>query len=170
MKKSKKFMIIFMFTVLILIICIIIINREPCEVEGCNNRKLENSKFCIDHTCGLSNCPNQKRDNMIFCDYHLDYYSNDNKKDDSEYDTTVLTDNQLKQARAAVDDYIKLLMEKQSNILGVNIIRDVPEVSGTYIKYECNVVREDDNINLATISVLMESDGNFKVTGLTYND
>lgn len=61
-------------------------------------------------------------------------------------------------------------MDKQSNILAVNLINDYPEYVSKYsCSFRCNVVREDDNMNLGTIHLSINSDGTFEVDKLIYD-
>lgn len=148
----------------IFIILIALYNETICDVNGCNNKCVKNGKYCIEHTCEIEGCVAQKSVAHSMCYYHFDEHIK-NYEDDNKI---ILTDSQIKEARAVVDNYIELLMSKQPNILGINIINDTPETSSLFIKYSCNVVREDDDTNLATIYVSMDKDGKFEVNSLEY--
>ena len=88
-----------------------------------------------------------------------------------ETNKIILTDSQTKQARIVVDDYIKTLILEQSDILNVNIINDIPDTTTLYIKYHCNIVKKNDDTNLATIYVLLDDkDNKFQVDRLEYDD
>ena len=97
-----------------------------------------------------------------FCAYHKEKYSQENQ--------IRLSDSQLKDVRDVVDNYCKQLMSNQSNILGINFLNENPETSTLYITYRCNVVREDDDTNLATIYLFINSDGSFEVDRLMYDE
>ena len=81
-----------------------------------------------------------------------------------------MTDSQIEQSKIVVENYIKTLISKQSDILSINIINDIPETTTLYIKYRCNVVRKNDDTNLATIYVLFDDkNGSFHIERLEYD-
>ena len=137
--------------------------KQPVHLIVVITKESKNGNYCIDHTCSVDGYTAQKSIGSLECYYHLNNYQEENKID--------LTDSQIKQARIVVEDYIKTLMSKQSDILSVNIINDIPETTTLYIKYRCNVVRKNDDTNLATIYVsLDDKDNSFKVDGLEYDE
>lgn len=88
-----------------------------------------------------------------------------------EEDRLELTDSQISEIKQVVKEYTDNLMEKQDNILAVNLLGDVPSsVYKTGITFNCNVVRTDSDTNLATIYIVMNSDGSFKVQSLMYDN
>lgn len=81
-----------------------------------------------------------------------------------------MTESQISKAKKAINEYVQNLMEKQSDILGVNLLSDDPDVVLDYVlTYRCNVVRKDSDMNLATIYVSIVEDGTFKATKLLYD-
>ena len=152
------------------------INKYICKAENCNepcvNYKIGhetfNGSYCEEHTCIETDCYNGVEFGQFgdgkHCTYHksqIDYF---------EENKIILTNFQIEEVKKVVNDYIELLISKQSNILAVNLINDTPDTGTMYIKYRCNVVREDSDINLATIYVLMHDDGTFRVTKLEYDE
>lgn len=77
----------------------------------------------------------------------------------------------MENAKKIIEEYTNNLKEKQSNILAVNLINDYPEYVSEYsCSFRCNVVRQDDNINLATIYLSINSGGSFEVDRLMYDE
>lgn len=99
------------------------------------------------------------------CAYHFEEYINNYQIEDS----FTLTDSQIEQARKTVDEYCDKLIAEQSNILAINIITDTPNlITKASLTYECNVVLENKT-NIATIYVLINKDGTFRVNKLLYD-
>lgn len=164
MKKTKA--IICIVIVLYLIVIYAINANKKCEYSNCNNKSIENGKYCIEHTCEWEGCTSEKGVGKThYCYYHVEQ----NALQYQEENKIKLTESEIIQVRKVADDYLKQLMEKQSNILAVNIINDNPETTTLYIKYSCNVVREDSDTNLATLYIYITSDGVFKVDKLEYD-
>lgn len=142
-----------------------------CKVENCNKPCISykighetfNGSYCEEHTCIETDCYNGIEFDK-YCTYHK------SKNDYEEQNIINLSDSQIEEIKNVVDEYCELILSKHSNILAINLINDTPETGTMYIKYRCNVVREDSNTNLATIYILMQNDGTFKVTELEYDD
>ena len=147
-----------------------------CKAENCNEPCISykigyetfNGSYCEEHTCIETDCYNgiefgQFSDGK-YCTYH------NSQIDYQEVNKIILTDSQIREVQNIVDEYCESLMSKHSNILAINFINDTPETGTMYLKYRCNVVREDSDTNLATIYVLMHDDGTFRVTELEYDD
>lgn len=153
--------------ILILVIPIIAYSQTICSFDNCNNKRIRNGKYCIEHTCNVDGCTEQKGIGISTCYYHHEEHLNNYQ----ETNKIILTDSQTKQARIVVDDYIKTLILEQSDILNVNIINDIPDTTTLYIKYHCNIVKKNDDTNLATIYVLLDDkDNKFQVDRLEYDD
>ena len=71
-------------------------------------------------------------------------------------------------AQAAVEDYLKMLLDKQSSITHITWSK-IPKVSGSYYYFSCTVEYADLKRE-GTVTVRKESDGTFKVTGLELDD
>ena len=146
-----------------------------CRVENCDNPcikyRVANSYYyancCEEHKCIEKDCYDcielGEFGDGEHCTYHL------SKINYQEENKMILTDSQIQESKRVVDEYCDLLMSKQSNIKSINFIGDNPEIGTIYIMYRCNVVREDSDINPATIYVTMDDDGNFKVQSLDYD-
>lgn len=162
--KTIKYFII----ILLPIFCIMIFgiyNEAVCSRKNCNNFKVKNGKYCSDHTCETEGCINEKEPGFNFC------YSCIEDSWNNQSEEIMLTDSQVTRAKQAIEEYCENLMDKQSNILAVNIINDYPEYVTDYsCSFRCNVVREDDNTNLATIYLSISDNGSFKVDRLMYDD
>ena len=165
MKNIKK--VIPIFIILIFITPIITYSQIICSFDNCNNKRIKNGKYCIEHTCSINGCIEQKGIGISTCYYHHEERQNNCQ----EANKIILTDSQIEQSKIVVENYIKTLISKQSDILGINIINDIPETTTLYIKYRCNVVRKDNDTNLATIYVLLDDrDGSFHIERLEYDD
>ena len=82
-----------------------------------------------------------------------------------------LSDSQIESIKQVIKEYSNNLVEKQDSILAVNLLSDTPVTAYTTgITFNCNVVRTDSDTNLATIYVVMNSDGSFKVQSLMYDN
>lgn len=146
-----------------------------CRVENCDNEcfkyRIANSWYytncCQEHKCVIDNCNEcielDKFGDGKHCVYHK------SKIDYQEENKIKLTDSQIQEATKTVEEYCKLLMSEQTNIKSINFIGDNPEIGTIYIMYHCNVVREDSDINPATIYITINNDGSFKVQSLDYN-
>lgn len=133
---------------LILLICLFLCgcskeeNIAPlCLIDGCYNEAEKNSAYCSQHSIE-------------------DLKTTDNN--------IQLTETQLTECRAIVDEYCEKLMDTQSNIQAIYIPDDAPETSVLYIMYKCYVTRGND-VDIATIYVEMSGDEAFKVDKLEYN-
>lgn len=161
--KKKYILLIFLSIVVIIYIKY---QNNICAIDNCNNKRVANGKYCNEHTCEWDGCTAEKGIGKThYCYYHVEQ----NALQYQETNKIKLTESEIKQTRKVADDYIKQLMETQSNILAVNIINDNPETTTLYIKYNLNVVREDSDTNLATLYIYITSDGTFKVDKLEYD-
>lgn len=142
------------------------VEQTLCSVENCNNIVVKNDyghvvysygKYCEEHTCKEDSCGGMVQDNGDYCNIHTEKQ-------------ITLSDKQLIEVRQVADEYINQLMSMHSNILDVNIINDNPKLTTKDIQYRCNVVREDNDTNLATIYLFINSDGNFEVDRLMYDE
>lgn len=164
--KNKEYLtwtLLFLFVV----ISVVIYKNVTCVLDDCSELRVKNGRYCTEHTCSVEGCTAERGVTTSMCSYHFD----EHLKNYQSNNKITLTDAQVQKAKEAVAEYTKMLMEKQSNILAVNLINDYPEwVSETSCSFRCNVVREDDNTNLAEIYLRIKSDGTFEVDKLLYND
>ena len=147
-----------------------------CKAENCNESCISykighetfNGSYCEKHTCTETDCYNGIEFGQFgdgkYCVYHK------SKNDYEEQNKIILSNSQIEEIKKVVDEYCELIMSKHSNILAINLINNTPETGAMYIKYRCNVVREDSNTNFATIYILMQDDGIFRVTELEYDE
>ena len=163
--KNLKY-IIPIFLLMFCIILFVIYTETTCSLDNCDNTRVNGGKYCYEHTCETEGCTNKKAPGSYSCySCHEDSHNN---QDDKE---TVLTDSQVNNAKKAIEEYCKTLMENQSNLLAINLINDYPEYVSEYsCSFRCNVVREDDNTNLATIYLSINSNGSFEVDRLMYDE
>ena len=163
MKKVKIYSII----VFICIIGIIISLSNKCEHKGCNNSKIKGSNYCENHTCKWEGCNSESVPGMKYCYKHEEKYD----KQITEEDKIELSDSQIENIKQVIKEYSDNLIEKQDSILAVNLLSDTPVTAYTTgITFNCNVVRTDSDTNLATIYVIMNNDGSFKVQSLIYDN
>ena len=141
------------------------VEQTLCGVENCNNIVVKNDyghgvysygKYCEEHTCKEDSCGGMVQNNGDYCSIHTEKQ-------------ITLSDEQLIEVRQVADEYINQLMSIHSNILAVNIIDDNPKLTTKDIQYRCNVVREDNDTNLATMYVEMSDDETFKVYKMEYD-
>ena len=162
--KNLKYIIpifLFMFCVILFIICI----ETTCDLDNCYNARVKNGKYCSEHTCESDGCVNKKSPGSDMC------YSCIEDSWNNQSEEITLTDSQVKKAKQVIEEYCDNLMDKQSNILAVNLINNYPEYVSEYsCSFRCNVVREDNNTNLATIYLSINDNGDFKVDRLMYDD
>lgn len=135
-----------------------------CKVENCSNiceRRNKNSSiyldYCKEHLCKEEYCGSPKDIGNDYCSFH-------------KILQIQLSDEQITEAQKLVDEYCKKIMSKQSNILAINLFHDKPKTTSQYIYFDCNVVREDSNTNLATIYLYLTSEGDIKIKELKYDD
>lgn len=137
-----------------------------CGVENCNNLVVKNDyghgvcsygKYCEEHTCKEDGCGGMIHNDGDYCNIHTEKQ-------------IALSDEQLIEVRQVADEYINQLMSIHSNILAVNIINDSPKLTTTDIQYRCNVVREDNDTNLATMYIWLSDNGTFTVKELEYDE
>lgn len=142
------------------------VEQTLCGVENCNNIVVKNDyghgvysygKYCEEHTCKEDSCGGMIQDNGDYCSIHTEKQ-------------ITLSDEQLIEVRQVADEYINQLMSMHSNILAVNIINDNPKLTTKDIQYRCNVVREDNDTNLATMYIWLSDDGTFTVKELEYDE
>lgn len=166
--KSTIKIIKYLVIILLPIFCIMIfgIYKEVvCSQEKCNNFKVKNGKYCSEHTCEIDGCFNKKSPGSDMC------YSCIEDSWNNQSEEVKLTDLQVSNAKQVIEDYCADLMDKQSYILAINLINDYPEYVSEYsCNFRCNVVRKDDNVNLATIYLSIDDKGDFKVNRLIYDD
>ena len=164
MKKSK-YLIPILFTLCAFLFVIYI--ETTCSLKNCDNMRVKNGKYCPEHTCEWEGCTDKKGIGKThYCYYHVEQNALNNKIEE-----ITLTDYQVNQAKQVIKEYCETLMEKQSNILAVNLLNVYPEYVSEYsCSFRCNIVREDDNTNLATIYLSINNDGTFKVNRLMYDD
>lgn len=154
------------FLLMFCIILFVIYSETTCSLDNCDNTRINGGKYCSEHTCETEGCTNKKAPGSYSC-----YSCREESFNNLDNQEVVLTDSQVQKAKEAVKEYTKKLMDKQSNILAINLINDYPEYVSEYsCSFRCNVVREDDNTNLATIYLSIDSDGNFKVSSLMYDE
>lgn len=140
--------------------------QTVCGVEKCNNLVIQNDyghgvcsygKYCEEHTCKEDGCGGMIQNNGDYSSVHTEKQ-------------ITLSDEQLIEVRQVADEYIDQLLSIHSNILAVNIINDSPKLTTTDIQYRCNVVRGDNDTNLATLYIWMSDDGTFTVKELEYDE
>lgn len=164
--KNFKYVIIILIPIFLLMIYGIY-TETTCSTDNCDDTRVKNGQYCTEHTCSVDECTAEKGVCISMCYYHdeerIKNLQSDNK--------ITLTDAQVQKAKEAIAEYTKMLMKKQSNILAINLLNDYPEwVSEYSCSFRCNVVREDDNTNLATIYLSINSDGSFEVDRLMYDE
>ena len=136
-----------------------------CSQKKCNNFKVKNGEYCSEHTCEVEGCFNKKSPGSDMCYACIE----DSWNNQSEEIT--LTDAQVSKANQVIEEFCEDLMNKHPYILAINLINDYPEYVSKYsCSFRCNVVREDDNTNLATLYLSISSNGDFKVNRLMYDD
>lgn len=161
-KKDITFTLLFLFC----IISLAIYKETTCDLDNCNNKSVENGRYCVEHTCEVDGCVAQRGVAKKLCYYHFEEHIN-NYQTKNEF---TLTNSQIKKARKVVDEYCNKLVSKHSNILAINIINDTPNIiTQSSLTYDCNVVLDNDDTNLGTIYVLISRDGTFKVNKLLYD-
>lgn len=133
----------------ILLICLLL-----C---GCS-KKEEVKSLCL-----ISGCYNEAEKYSAYCSQH----SIDDLKATKD-NSIQLTETQLTECRAIVDEYCEKLMDTQSNIQAIYVPDDEPETSVLYIMYKCFVTRGDD-MDIATIYVEMSDDETFEVYKMEYD-
>lgn len=161
--KNKKYItltLLFLFCMISLVVYM----ETTCDSNDCNKKRVKNGRYCVEHTCEVDGCVAQRGVAKTLCYYHFEEHMNNYQTENT------LTDSQIREARKVVDEYCNKLISEHSNILAINIINDTPNVvSKSSLTYDCNVVLEDDNTNLATIYILISRDGTFKVNKLLYD-
>lgn len=163
MKKYIKY-IATICVIIMLFVVYICYNEFTCKNNKCNNFRMKNSKFCSEHTCNNENCFNEKIPGFDIC------YSCQEKTMNNEEEYT-LTSTQLQQAHNVINEYCNDLIEKQHDILGVNLINDKPESITNYsCTFKCNIITENSDVNLATIYLLIDKDDNFIVQNILYDN
>lgn len=164
MKKVKTYFVILI--IFIIGITTVVLINSKCEHKGCNNPKIKGSNYCEKHTCQWDGCNSERAPGMKYCYYHEEEFD----KQLAEEDKLELTDSQISEIKQVIKEYTDNLMTKQNNILAVNLLGDSPSSAyKTGITFSCNVVRDDSDTNLATIYIVMNSDGSFKVQSLMYD-
>ena len=149
------------------VILFVIYSETTCSLENCDNTRINGSKYCSEHNCEWEGCSSPKGAGKThYCYYHAEQNALNNQVEE-----ITLTDSQVNKAKQAVEEYCKSLKKKQPNLLAINLINDYPEYVTEYsCSFYCNVVREDDNTNLATIYLSINSDGSFEVDRLMYDE
>lgn len=162
-KLIKYFVIILLpiFCIMVFGIC----KEVICSQKNCNNYRVKNGKFCSGHTCEIEGCFNEKSPGSNMC------YSCIEDSWNNESEEVTLTDTQVSRAKKVIKEYCENLMNNQSYVLAINLINDYPEYISEYsCSFRCNVVMEDDDINLATIYLSISNNGDFKVDRLMLDD
>lgn len=163
--KNLKY-IIPIFLLMLCVILFVIYSETTCSLENCDNTRVNGGKYCSEHTCETEGCVNKKAPGSYSC-----YSCHEDSLNNQDDNKITLTDSQVNKAKQAVKEYCDSLMEKQPNLLAINLINDYPEYVTEYsCSFYCNVVREDDNTNLATIYLSINSDGSFEVDRLMYDE
>lgn len=163
--KNLKY-IIPIFLLMFCIILFIIYTETTCSLDNCDNTRVNGGKYCYEHTCETEGCTNKKAPGSYSC-----YSCHEDSRNNQDNEETALTNSQVNKAKKAIEEYCKTLMENQSSLLAINLINDYPEYVSEYsCSFRCNVVREDDNTNLATIYLSINSDGSLEVDRLMYDE
>ena len=164
--KNLKY-IIPIFLLILCLILFVIYSETTCSLENCDNTRVNGGKYCSEHNCEWEGCTSPKGAGKThYCYYHVEQSALNNQVEE-----ITLTDSQVNKAKQAIKEYCNSLMEKQPNLLAINLINDYPEYVTEYsCSFYCNVVKEDDNTNLATIYLSINSDGSFEVDRLMYNE
>lgn len=163
--KNLKY-IIPIFLLMLCIILFVIYIETTCSLDNCDNTRVNGGKYCSAHTCETEGCFNKKAPGSYSC-----YSCHEDSLNNQDENEVILTDSQVNKAKKAIEDYCKTLMENQSNLLAINLINGYPEYVSEYsCSFRCNVVREDDNTNLATIYLSINNDGSFEVDRLMYDE
>jgi hypothetical protein len=165
MKQTLKY-IIPCVVILVPVIIYALFSEFTCNQKNCNNFHIRGGDYCTEHTCEENGCTSKKSSGLLVCYYHFEQ----NLEADSEEENITLTNLQITAIRKVVDEYCDNLISKQSSILAINILNDTPETTSISITYNCNVVRKDSDVNPATIYVGEDSDGNYKVESLLYDE
>ena len=163
--KNLKY-IISIFLLMLCVILFVIYSETTCSLENCDNTRINGGKYCSEHTCETEGCINKKAPGSYSC-----YSCHEDSLNNQDDNKITLTDSQVNKAKQAVEEYCENLMKKQSNLLAINLINDYPEYVSEYsCSFCCNVVRENDDTNLATIYLSINSDGSFEVNRLMYDE
>lgn len=72
LKDSNKKMVLCVLAALFLIIIVVLASEDAkkCEFNGCDNLKIEGSKYCSDHTCKEEGCTSSKSKYGNYCYTH----------------------------------------------------------------------------------------------------
>lgn len=148
----------------ILLICLFLCgctdqSKNYCHSIDCFNQQSYNCLYCKEHTCTQDGCKKFKYSSDEYCAEHKGVTIREDIK---------LTEAQLTECRAVVDEYCEKLMDTQSNIQAIYVPDDEPETSVLYIMYKCFVTRGDD-MDIATIYVEMSDDETFEVYKMEYD-
>ncbi len=146
-------------------------DENICGVEECNNECVHYflahstyyGEYCDEHTCNAEDCYSKKDIDSDFCSYHILIHQKE------EEERIKLSESQIEQVRKIAEEYCDLIMEKHSNIKNIYIYNDEPETDSVYIKFKCNVSRDDSDINPATIYLTIDDNGRFKAETLKYD-
>lgn len=156
----------------ILIICVFWAIPDRCRsmaTERCNNRAVENSKYCEEHTCSWEGCTELKYAWKKYCSVHAEQNYEEAQKE-REANMIEFTESQLQQARSAVDEYIQLLMSKQSYIKDVSVHTKVEQNDLNDLHFFVTVFMDDDTYRKGKIWVGYSKDTDtFKVLSLLYD-
>ena len=163
--KNLKY-IISIFLLMLCVILFVIYSETTCSLENCDNTRINGGKYCSEHTCETEGCINKKAPGSYSC-----YSCHEDSLNNQDDNKITLTDSQVNKAKQAVEEYCENLMKKQSNLLAINLINNMPESVTDYsCTFKCNVVTKESDINIATILLLIDKDGNFSVQNLLYDD
>lgn len=145
----------------LLLICLLLTGcsseQNYCLATDCFNQQSYNCLYCDEHTCKKEGCKQFKYSSDEYCAEHK-----------GVKESNKLTETQLTKCRAVVDEYCENLKKTQSDIQAIYVPDDEPEVYAFYIMYKCYVTR-GDNVDTATIHVIMSDGDVFKVDKLEYD-
>lgn len=163
MKNLKQIIII--GAIAICIVLFIVYLKTSCSFDNCDNRRVKNGKYCVEHTCEWEGCTLEKGIGKThYCYYHTEQNALNNKKED-----ITLTNSQVSKIKSVIKEYCKMLIDKQSSVLSVDIINDYPEyVSKHSCSFRCTVKTESDGTKFATIYVSINNE-TYKVDSLMYD-
>lgn len=139
-------------------------SQEPiCKVSDCTNICIKTmpsygiyGDYCSIHTCLIDDCDMYKDATEKYCSWHTEQQIQ-------------LSETQVQEVKNVVDLYCKKLMTEHTYILAVNLFHEEPKISNQDIYYKCNVVRDDNDTNLATIYLYITDDGTVKIKELKYD-
>lgn len=84
-KRRKKYLLGAAIAFVCIIVTVIVVNVNKCNVKGCNNKPVAGSKYCYSHKCTLSFCNNEKVGYSNYCALHYSQYDDDAETYDPVY-------------------------------------------------------------------------------------